>query len=293
LHIAGSRFISFAYEQIFMAQGAIQQKADELVAEHGAWIEWAGRIGFATKGVVYGMIGAMAAAAAWQGGRAQGSEGAIREIGQQPFGQILLWMIAAGLAGYALWQFVRAAVDPERRGREWKDLARRACYALCGVIYAGLAIYAAPGSVGGGSSSEASKGLIGSALSYPGGQALVAAVGLGIVGFACFELYLAWTQNFMREYQVHKMNDVEHKTARWAGTVGLAARGVTFLIIGAFVVVAAVKLDPNQAKSFGEALEVLAQQSYGPWILMLVGLGLVAYAVYCGTQAFYRRFAIR
>jgi hypothetical protein len=277
-----------------MAQGAIQQKADELVAEHGAWIEWAGRIGFATKGLVYGIIGAMAVAAAWHGGRTQGSEGAIREIGQQPFGQILLWMTAVGLGGYALWQFVRAAVDPERRGREWKDVGRRAGYALCGVIYVGLAVYAAPGALGGGGpEGQASKGLIGSALSFPGGQVLVALVGLGVVGFACFELYLAWTQNFMREYQVHKMNDLERKTARWAGTVGLAARGVTFFIIGAFVVLAAVKLDPNQAKSFGEALEVLARQSYGPWILMVVGLGLMAYAVYCGTQAFYRRFAIR
>jgi hypothetical protein len=274
-----------------MAHGAVHQKVDRLVTEHGRAIEWAGRIGFATKGVVFAIVGALAVAAAWSGGRAEGSEGAIREIGQQPFGQILLWLTAIGLAAYALWRFVQAAIDPGRRGTEWKDIVRRLGYAVGGVIYVSLAIYAAPASlVETGGSSES--GLAAKVLEWPGGSFVLAAAGVAVLGLACFELYLAYTQNFMREYKLQEMNEAQRRTAKNAGIVGLAARGIVFLIAGSFVILAAWRLDPSQAKGFGEALEVLARQPYGPWLLALTGVGLMCYAVYCGTMALYKRFSV-
>jgi hypothetical protein len=268
----------------------VQQKAAAVVAEHRDWFVAAGRLGFATKGVVYGIVGVLAIAAAWQGGRAEGSEGAIRRIGEQPLGQILLWLTAGGLAGYALWRFVQAMVEAECPGGRWKDLLRRGGFLVSGVVHVAMAVYAAPlslGQIGG----ESHKGLVEGMLSLPGGQFLVAAVGVGILIFACCEIYLAWSQNFMREYENYKMTEAQRKTAQYAGTLGLAARGVTFLIVGFFVILAAIRLDPNQTKGVGEALEVLARQAFGPWLLALTGLGLAAYAVYCGTQAFYRRFS--
>ncbi len=275
-----------------MAHSAVQQKAEQLAAEHAAWVEWGGRLGFAARAVVYGAVGSLAAAAAWSGGRAEGSEGAIREIGRQPFGQTLLWLIALGLAGYAFWRFVQAAVDPDRRGSKWKDIVRRLGYAVSGVIHLSLAAYAAPITWGASSGGNSEQGWAAKVLSLPGGWGILALVGAAVIGFAGFELYSAYTQRFLKDYKLHKMNDTERKTARYAGILGLTARGVTFLIVGAFVIVAAIKFDPGQVKGFGEALEVLARQPYGPWLLALTGLGLVCFAVYCATQAFYRRFAV-
>ncbi len=269
----------------------VQQKTQEVVAHHGEWIEWAGRAGFATKAVVYGIIGVMALATGWGDGRAMGSTDAIETIGHQPFGHTLLWLTALGLAGYALWRFVEAAVDPEYRGTETKDLLRRVGYAINGVLHMALAVYAAPVSLI-NKSGSGEDGLVARVLALPGGMLIVAAVGLGILGFACYELYSAWTQRFMKKYPYHAMNETEEKTARYAGSVGLAARGLTFFIIGAFVVVAAVRLDPSQTKNSREALELLAQQPYGPWLLSLVGFGLVCYAIHCGAQAYYRRFNV-
>jgi len=37
------------------------------------------------------------------------------------------------------------------------------------------------------------------------------------------------------------------------------------------------------------ALQALAEQPYGPWLLGIVALGLVAYGVHMGVQARYRR----
>jgi hypothetical protein len=270
----------------------VQEKAAEVIAEHRRGIEAAGRLGFATKAVVYGLVGGLAIAAAWQGGRAEGSEGAIRKIGEQPFGQILLWITAFGLAGYAVWQFVQAIVGSGRRDSSWMNVLRRCGFAVSAVIHVALAIYAAPVSLGAAVQRGAEKSLAGSVLSLPGGQLLVGIVGACIIGFACREIFRSWTQRFMQDYQIHKMSESQRKTAQYTGIVGLAARGVMFLIAGAFVVIAAVKVDPNQAKGLGESLELLARQPLGPWLLAMAGVGFLCYAVHCGTLALYRRFAV-
>ena len=56
-----------------------------------------------------------------------------------------------------------------------------------------------------------------------------------------------------------------------------------------FVVQAAVQYDPNEARGLGGALQSLAQQPYGPWLLAIVALGLVAHGVYNFILSQYRR----
>jgi hypothetical protein len=73
------------------------------------------------------------------------------------------------------------------------------------------------------------------------------------------------------------------------GRFGEAARGVVFVIIGFFLLEAARQSDPNQARGLDGVLQSLAQQPYGPWLLGIVALGLVAYGIHMGVQARYRR----
>ena len=56
-----------------------------------------------------------------------------------------------------------------------------------------------------------------------------------------------------------------------------------------FLIQAARQSDPNQARGLGGALAALAQQPYGPWILAIVAIGLVAYGIYLLVEARYRR----
>jgi hypothetical protein len=70
---------------------------------------------------------------------------------------------------------------------------------------------------------------------------------------------------------------------------GLAARGVVFSIIGFFLIQAARHYDPSEVRGLGEALQVLAQQPYGAWIMGIVALGLIAYGIYMIIQGRYRR----
>jgi hypothetical protein len=272
--------------------------ANSTSAEHETrkWIEYAGRLGYATKGIVYLIVGGLAAAAGWgAGGATTGSEGAISTIAKQPFGQTLLWLVAAGLAAYCLWRLVEAVTDPDRKGHDAKGIATRIGYAVSGIAYGFLAWKAAPFSASqpsSGSGSGAKEGLVAQVLAWPFGKWIVGAVGIIVVGYGCYQIYRGIAERFMDKYNQTYMSPKEQKVAKYAGKFGLTARGITFGVIGTFIVVAAVQLNPDQIKGVGEALDVLARQPYGMWVLLAVGIGLAFYGVFCLVQAKYRAFRV-
>jgi len=66
------------------------------------------------------------------------------------------------------------------------------------------------------------------------------------------------------------------------------ALGVVFTIIGIFMIVAAVQFNPQKAKGLDTALsELLHLPPFGPVLLGIVALGLIAYGVYSFVEARY------
>jgi hypothetical protein len=261
----------------------------------GHWVETLARLGYATIGVVYLIIGVLATQAAiGTGGATEDPQGALTTIARQPFGRILLGVTAVGLSGYVLWRCVQALVDPERKGTDVKGLITRVGFAISGVAYAALAVLAARMALGmRGGNSHAEQEWTAQLLAQPFGQWLVGIVGVIIIGVGLAHFYLAYTAQFMQEYATGEMSARQQRWAKRIGQFGLAARGVTFGIIGGFVLQAAIAADPTEARGLGGALAVLAQQPYGPWLLGVVALGLVAYGLFCASQALYRRVVTR
>jgi len=60
-------------------------------------------------------------------------------------------------------------------------------------------------------------------------------------------------------------------------------------VIGIFIVKAAVDYSPKSAVGLDGALERLARQSYGTFLLAVVAAGLIAFGVYSIAEARYRR----
>jgi hypothetical protein len=258
------------------------------------WIERFARFGFAAKGVVYAVVGILAAQAAFTaGGETTDPQGALQSIVTQPFGQVLLGLIAIGLAGYVLWRFLEAILDPEGIGSDAKGIAKRLGYATSGFIYAGLAFSAvklAAGSVGNGSDGDSSaQDWTARILSQPFGQWLVGLGGAFAIGLGFYFFYEAFSAKFCKELKIREMSSTERKTATWFGRVGITARGIVYTIVGIFLITAARQSNPNQARGVGGALGALAEQPYGPWLLGVVALGLILYGVYMGLYAKYRR----
>ncbi|WP_237141469.1 DUF1206 domain-containing protein [Serinicoccus hydrothermalis] len=76
----------------------------------GTGITLAGMVGYAAKGVALVVVGGLFGLAAWQADpdEAQGMDGALKTLAGQPFGTVLLLVVAVGLGLYGLYSFARA-----------------------------------------------------------------------------------------------------------------------------------------------------------------------------------------
>lgn len=271
------------------ARGTVGQIEQAARAAGRPWVEPLARFGYAARGVVYAFIGVLAVQAAFFGrGETTGPQGAIQKIAEQS--KLLLALIAIGLAGYALWRFVQGILDPENKGRDPKGLVQRGAMIASGVAYAGLALFAVRLLQGSGASGDGGNAsTTARLLALPFGRALVILAGIGVIVSALHQIHQAWTKKFQRRLKTQEMSPEEQRLAIHTGQLGLASRGVAFLITGSFLIQAARRYDPSEARGLGGALETLAQQPAGPWLLGIVALGLVAYGAYSFLQARYRR----
>jgi hypothetical protein len=247
------------------------------------------RFGYAARGVVHVVVGALALAAAiGSGGEATGSRGALHSLYTQPFGYVILAVIALGLLGYSAWRLIDAVFDTEDRGTEPKGIAIRLIHAGSGVIYLMLAISAFGLLIGKASRRDDDAGAqdwTAWLLQQPFGRWLVGAVGFAIIGAGVVMLITAWKARFTK----HLKCTPEHE--RWiipVGRLGYTARAIVFGIIGGFLVLAAATADSEQAHGIGGALEELQKQPYGWALLGVVAVGLFAFGVFGFVQAKFR-----
>ena len=276
-------------------QDALVDRAQDAAREVAPWIERLGRFGFVAKGVVYVIVGMLAAqAAAGIGGAATDARGAFEWIVRAPFGRLLFAVLIVGLLGYAAWRLVQATADTECKGNDLSGWWARGAYALIGLIYVGLALPAAgllvalPGGGGDGSAQSWTAWLF----ARPLGRWLAAGVG-GLVVFAgLFQFFRAVTADFREKLELGRMSPAEATWATRLGRAGFAARGVAFLISGGFLLLAAARANPQEARGLGDVLDALAGAPFGPWLLGAVAVGLLAYGLYMLVEARYRRMVV-
>ncbi|MFB2894476.1 DUF1206 domain-containing protein [Aerosakkonemataceae cyanobacterium BLCC-F50] len=263
----------------------LEQKARLAAAD--PWVEKLARFGLVAKGIVFSIVGILAAQAAFGlGGKTTDTAGALQTILTQPLGKFLLVLVAIGLFGYMLWRFIEAFLNPER-----DNIFGRLGSFIAGVIYAGLAFTAVKLILGNRSSSgeQATHDWTARFLAQPFGQWLVGIAGALIIGMGFYEIYKAYKAKFREDLNWQQMDRNERTWATNLGRLGYAARGVVFMAIGFFLIQAARLSNPNQARGFGGALAALAAQPLGPWILGIVAIGLIAYGIYTLVEAKYRR----
>jgi hypothetical protein len=274
-----------------------RQQLKEARQKASPFVEKFARFGYAAKGIVYVVVGAIAGMAAI-GARhgAAGSRGAMQTISRQPFGHVMLGVVACGLAGFGLWQFIRAIEDPESEGADGKGIGRRIGFFGSGLIYFGLVWYAigvitgaARGGGGGGDDDADARTWSATIMSYPMGQWLVFLIGCGIVCYGVFQLVRAFRKHLGVPPRLGQLDPHTHRMVMVLGRIGVAARGIVFGIVGVFLAMAAYHHNPSEARGIAGALESLERQPYGPWLLGIVAVGVIAYGVYMLVLARHRR----
>jgi uncharacterized membrane protein len=253
-------------------------------------VRWLARFGLGARGVVYAVIGVLAAELALGvGGKTASQRGAMVTIAREPAGKVLLIVLAAGLAAYAVWRLVSAGLGPDRH--EEQGAGKRTAAAFSGIAYAGLCFTAieilAGASTSGGASSP--KHETAGVLGWPEGRVLVAIVGVVLIIVGLVQAYRGLARKFLEDSRTEVMSRSVRRAFTTLGVAGHLARAVVFALVGYGITQAAINYSAHSAIGLDGALEKLSRSSDGPLLLGIVAAGLICFGLFSIWDARYRR----
>lgn len=255
-------------------------------------LEWASRLGYAARGVVYLGLGAIVLlAAADLTPRARGAKAMLAAWAEWPLGLVIVALVAVGLLGFAAWRGLQAVFDADRHGGSPKAIAVRVGQAVSGLIYGGLGLWGlelldAFEDVGEADEEQAAHGAAAAVLALPYGEVLLLLAGLALVGVGIGNVVQGAMQDFGKRLACGE------RVCRWVAPlarVGYGARGLATLPAGVFLVEAGLDARSRDVHSWGGALQALERQPFGSWVLALIAIGLIAFGLFGLVEAAFRR----
>jgi Domain of Unknown Function (DUF1206) len=264
----------------------------------GVWLRVLSRLGLACRGTVYLLVGYLALRVAFgargQPGAPASSAGAVQEVAAHPWGRVSLVVLAAGLGAYALTQLLEAVFRPAHAGSTIGAWRQRAVSSWGCLLYSAFCLSTAwllvtsdPRQT---SQSEQRQDthLAADLLRTGWGRLLLAVAGVLAVAAGLEAARRSVRLHFRERFTAEHMSRAVAVITRALGALGCGARAVVFVLVGAFLVKAAVLAQADQAKGLDAIFRSVAGSAYGPWWLALLASGLVCYGLYCLIEARYR-----
>ncbi|MBB4969429.1 DUF1206 domain-containing protein [Saccharothrix violaceirubra] len=251
-------------------------------------IQVLGRAGMVCYGVVHVLLAVLTAQVVFgDAGEQTDQKGAVALVAQTPFGPVLLWVLAIGLFAFAVWQAGLAVSGytwvPDEKKR-WLRRIGAGTRAVTGVAIGIAAITYAVGSSS-SSSDEQQQTLTGRLLELPAGPFLVGAVGLAVIGIGFAVARKGVKKKFEDDLDMGELPIGARRWVERSGQVGWVGKGIAYGVIGVLVGLAAVTHDPSQSGGMDKALHTLAAQPYGVFVLAVVALGFLGFAVFSFAAA--------
>lgn len=265
--------------------GHVKQQARRAEASDVA--TWGARAGLLARGLLWLVVGLLAVNIALGGGGNADKNGALAALRDQPFGRLLLVVLAAAFAAHALFRLLEGTVGRREEEDDGKMWLKRA-WSLCRVgVYGFLAYSCVHFLVAGGTSKKAS-GPTARIMELPAGRTLVGLVGTAIVVAGIVQAVRGLRQDFTDKLALP--TGTMRAVVKRVGAAGLVGRGLVYALVGSFLVQAAVTFDPEKAKGLDEALKTLAGQAFGTPLLLLAAAGLVSFAAWSFLEARYHDY---
>ena len=266
------------------AQDAGVPQAREVAEQAAKPVRLLARIGLVAYGLVYLVVAGLIAQVALGESERADKKGALQEIAETSAGRTLLWVVVAGLAALVLLRLAEALLGHRglrgrrRAGRIAVDVGEAAVYAVLARSAATIA------QAEGGDSF--SKSVVAKLFDLPGGPFLVGLVGCGARSRpAATRWCTAYAGRSCVTSPCPPACAVRSPcSARWAGSALGVAGGTAGLLLAA----AAVQFDPSAPVGLDAGIRALADQPFGPGLLLLLAGGLAVFAVYCLFDARYR-----
>jgi hypothetical protein len=243
------------------------------------------RLGLAARAFVYLVIGWLAIQIA-RGHDAQqaNQRGAVAEVAEHAYGLLLLWVLAIGFGAYSVWRLSEAAfgtaAEGKKTGPRVQSLLRGFTYAvLCASTFSFIAGRSQQGQA------QQQETVTAKVLRHSAGRLLVGFVGLLVVAVGVGMIVEGARKKFEKQLRMNELRGTVRTVVVRLGVVGTIARGIVFTITGVLVVDAAVTVDPSKSTGLDGALRTLADRPFGPWLLSILALGLIAFGVYGFAEA--------
>jgi hypothetical protein len=270
------------------AQDTARDAADSDVLEHLA------RVGLIAYGVVHLLVAWLALQLAWGGGGGKSADqsGAMATLAEQPVGKPLLWVLAVGLIALAAWQaaeVLRWRSGWSASGKTRTKALRKSGNALVkAVLYIALAVLAIRFATGNGQSSsqsqqETTAGIFG----WPGGQFLVGAAGLVLIGSGVWHIRKGLNKHFLKQIDTSDASPSALRLVTRLGQIGFPGKGIALAGVGGLLVYAAATFDPSKAQGLDGAVRTILQLPFGQILLTVVAVGIAAFGAFCFVRARY------
>ncbi len=269
-------------------QDTARRAADSDALEHLA------RVGLIAYGVVHLLVAWLAIQLAWSGssGKSADQSGAMATLAESPVGEPLLWVLGVGLVALAVWQ----AAEVLRRRGGWSasgeartEAVKKSAKAVVkAVIYLALAVLAIRFATGDRqSSSQSQQDTTAGVFGWPGGQFLVGAAGVVLVGAGVWHIRKGLTKHFLKEIDTTGCSAGARRLVTRLGQIGFPGKGIALAGVGGLLIWAAMTFDPAKARGLDGALHAILGLPFGQILLTLVAAGIAAFGAFCFVRARY------
>ncbi|RKS12814.1 uncharacterized protein DUF1206 [Arthrobacter sp. AG1021] len=237
------------------------------------WFQRAARLGYVANAVLHATLGFLALVLARGGSAEADQSGALQTLAGQPWGIVLLWVCAIGAALLGLWSLAQAALPQPKAFSRLKS-------AGTGIVFLGLSGAFLQFALGNQSDSgQTTSSFSAMLMRSTAGRGALIALGVVLIGVGGYFVYRGITRGFLKDLQT-----TGHRALRKAitvsGVVGYPAKGLVLAAVGLLFIVSTVQGDPEESTGIDGALKALGEQQFGPFALVLVGAGLLSYALF-------------
>ncbi|WP_107666464.1 DUF1206 domain-containing protein [Cyanothece sp. BG0011] len=259
------------------------------------WIRRYILVGYIGKGALYLSIGILAVRASIMSNhQASGTYLTLTFVTHQPWGRGFVSLLAVALGGYVLRRLLQA-VQVLESSNFWsvKSIVQRLGYLMSAFTYAGVIYSAFKIVLQIGEYDDTIQDLANEIFEQPIGEWLILLGGIIVTMIGGFYIYGAYTGSYISEL---RSVDINYRLEKWTiyiGKLGVLSRGIAFILIGIFLIQAAIYGTADLAGGLQNAFREIATQPLGWLWLRLMGMGLMGYGLYMFVAAKYRRYAIR